>query len=272
MREVQRGEFDVIHAHAAGALALTRWVEEPPLVYTIHHVRTECLSAFYSYFPGAAYVAISADQSRRELPLPDVTVIHHGLAPTRYEWSRTAGDYVAFVGRFAEVKGVHTAIDVAAAAGIPIKVAGSVHPPDAEYGAREVLPRLAMPHVEHLGGIGMDGKVALLRDARALLVPINWNEPFGLIIAEAMLSGCPVVAFPRGSVPELVEHGLTGFIVNTEREMAGLIREGGPLESFDRRQCRARAVERFGRDRMVAEYEALYERHIAPRRHGLQIA
>jgi glycosyltransferase involved in cell wall biosynthesis len=93
-----------------------------------------------------------------------------------------------------------------------------------------------------------------------LLLPIEWNEPFGLIIIEAMLSGCPVVAFARGSVPELVEHGVTGFIARDVDDMASLIRPGGPIDNFDRRRCRDRAVQRFSRDRMVADHVALYER------------
>jgi glycosyltransferase involved in cell wall biosynthesis len=116
--------------------------------------------------------------------------------------------------------------------------------------------------------VGRDKKVPLLRDARALLVPITWNEPFGLALIEAMLSGCPVIAFGRGSVPELVEEGVTGFVVADDAEMTETIRPGGPLDSFDRRRCRERAAERFGRDRMVRGYEALYQRVTAARLTG----
>src|SRR5690606_27900815 len=106
--------------------------------------------------------------------------------------------------------------------------------------------------------IGTRIKVPLLRDARALLAPIDWNEPFGLILIEAMLSGCPVVAFPRGSVPELVEPGVTGYIVESPEEMAETIRPGGVLDDFDRQRCRERAVERFSRSRMIVDHERLY--------------
>ncbi len=169
---------------------------------------------------------------------------------------------MAFIGRFAKVKGPHTAIDAAAQAGVPIRVAGETHSVDGEFGRREVEPRLAQPHVTYLGKIGMEEKVPLLRDARALLAPITWDEPFGLILAEAMLSGCPVVAFGRGSVPELVEEGVTGFLPRDAAELVEIIRPGGPLDDFDRRRCRERAVERFGRDRMVADHERL-DRSIA---------
>jgi glycosyltransferase involved in cell wall biosynthesis len=112
--------------------------------------------------------------------------------------------------------------------------------------------------VTFLGPIGTDQKVPLLRDARALLAPIDWNEPFGLILIEAMLSGCPVVAFGCGSVPELVEPGVTGFIAGSLEEMAGLIRPGGAVDRLDRRRIRAVAVQRFTHRRMAAEYEKLY--------------
>ncbi len=209
------------------------------------------------------YVAISHNQQRLEVPLLNCTVIHHGLDPGRFESAERAGEYVCFVGRLSEVKGPHLAIDVAHRAKVPIRVAGGVHPPDRAFAARELEPRLALPHVTRLGCINIAQKVPLLRDARALLAPLQWEEPFGLIMIEAMLSGCPVVAFPRGSAPELVEAGLTGFLVNTADEMVEVIRAGGAVDSFDRRRCRERAVERFSRRRLVADHLRLYRRATA---------
>ncbi|HEU4630468.1 MAG TPA: glycosyltransferase family 4 protein [Gemmatimonadaceae bacterium] len=261
--EVARGAYDVVHAHSAVALGMARLLPTLPLVYTLHHERDERLSAFYRYVPDAFYVAISHDQARREVALPRLEVIHHGLDPAAYGWTDRPRDYVCFVGRLAEVKGPHTAIDAARLAGVPIRVAGEVHPPDRPFAERAVLPRLAEPHVTYLGAVGPITKRPLLRDARALLAPIAWNEPFGLILVEAMLSGCPVVAFARGSVPELVEEGVTGFVVETMAEMTDVIRPGGPVDAFDRLRCRARAVERFGAARMVAEYERCYARAVA---------
>jgi glycosyltransferase involved in cell wall biosynthesis len=255
------GRFDVIHAHSAVALACARLLPNTPLVYTLHHERDEQLSAFYRHCQHVHYIAISRDQLRREIPLDQVGVIHHGLEPSTYEWSpRAAGEYVCFVGRFSRVKGPHTAIEAAARAGVSIRIAGDVHPPDETWVAAELRHRLVEPHVSYVGSIGLDEKRPLLRDARALLMPIDWNEPFGLICIEAMLSGCPVVAFARGSVPELVEPGITGFIAHDVEEMAALIRPGGPIDTFNRRRCRDRAVQRFSRDRMVTEHVAFYER------------
>jgi len=272
MAEAASGGFDVIHTHSAAALAISRLVPQLPLVYTLHHDRDEKLSTFYRHYPDVWYIAISADQRDREIPLARMTVIHHGLDPARYEWTDTPAEYVAFVGRLARVKGPHTAIDVAGEARLEIRVAGEVHDVDREFGEREVLPRLVQPHVHYLGAIGTAAKMPLLRDARALLAPLEWNEPFGLALIEAMLSGCPVVAWPRGSVPELVEHGVTGFLVRDAAEMTNVIRRGGVLDRFDRRQCRERAAERFCRDRLVEDHERLYRRALkhspaARRRH-----
>jgi hypothetical protein len=212
----ERGPFDVIHAHSAVALACARLGPALPMVYTLHHARDEQLSAFYRYFQEPYYVAISEDQRRREIGLRHVHVIHHGLDPARYLCTpRPLGDYVCFVGRYAEVKGPHTAIDVARRAGVRDSDGGrgppcltwrgpSGAPAEARAGARD-----------RRGPVGSAVKARLLAHARALIAPIEWNEPFGLILIEAMLSGCPVVAFGMGSVPELVEDGLTGYIATS---------------------------------------------------------
>jgi glycosyltransferase involved in cell wall biosynthesis len=267
LQEIVRSmPFDVVHAHSAVALACARFLPRLPLIYTLHHEREKQLSAFYRFFPSVQYIAISEDQRRREIALPHVHVIHHGLDPSRYEWVPRPSDYVCFLGRLALVKGPHTAIDVAARAGLPIQVAGEVHAPDRHWAEREMNPRLSLPHVRYLGSIGPSLKVPLLRDARALVAPIEWNEPFGLVFIEAMLSGCPVVAFRRGSVPEVVENGVTGFVVDSADQMVQVLRPGGVLDGFNRQRCRERASLRFGRDRLAIEHARLYERVAARHR------
>jgi glycosyltransferase involved in cell wall biosynthesis len=263
MREIAEGEFDLVHAHSAAALALGRLAPDTPMVYTLHHVHIPAMSEYYRHFPDVSFVAISEDQARRETLVRRRTVIYHGLDPARYRWTGHPGSYVCFIGRFAREKGPHTAIDAAALAGVPIRVAGDVHPPDRHYARTHVEPRLQRPHVTCLGPIGTEQKVPLLRDARALLAPIDWNEPFGLTLIEAMLSGCPVVAFAGGSVSELIEPGVTGFIASSLQDMARLIRPGGPVDRLDRAGIRAVAVRRFNHRRMAAEYEALYGSRVA---------
>jgi glycosyltransferase involved in cell wall biosynthesis len=257
---IHEGDFDVIHTHSVFALAYARLFPDLPLVYTLHHAQDRELSEFYQKFPDVYYIAISRNQKRMEVPMRRCDVIHHGLDPTRYDWAEVPGDYVCFIGRFAEVKGPHTAIDVAEKAGLRIQVAGEIHSVDDAFAQREVIPRLKKPHVDFLGCLGAEGKVPFFMFSRALLAPLGWEEPFGLFMIEAMLSGCPVIGFSRGSVPELVDHGVTGFIVSSEDEMADVIRPGGILDSFDRRRCRERAVMRFSRERMVLDHERTYSK------------
>jgi glycosyltransferase involved in cell wall biosynthesis len=265
LREAAERDFDLVHAHSASALALARLASHLPLVYTLHHAAEPTLSDYYRYFPEVTFVAISADQARREPGARAEAVIHHGLDPTAYRWTTRPREYVCFLGRFAPEKGLHTAIDAAGRVGVPILVAGETHPVGRQYYEREIVPRLGARHVRLLGPAGPSEKARLLRDARALLAPIAWEEPFGLVMIEAMLSGCPVVAFARGSVPELVETGVTGFAVHTVEEMARAIRPGGPVDRLDRRQIRELAVHRFGRDRRVDGYERLYRRVVRHR-------
>ena len=270
MSQVARGDFDVVHTHSPSSLALGRFAPRLPLVYTIHHVQQPAFSRYYAHFPDVEFVAISSDQCRRETGLGWCTVIHHGLDARRYQWTEGPEPYVCFVGRLAREKGPETAILTATRAGVPIRVAGSVHSPNQAYVEAEVMPLMGAPGVTWLGSVGVEEKVPLLRDARALLAPIDWNEPFGLILIEAMLSGCPVVAFGRGSVPELVEDGVTGFIAASEEEMIELIRPGGPVDGLDRRRIREEATRRFDRSRMVSDYERVYQAAAARGRPGLR--
>lgn len=265
MAQIEDGQFDVVHAHATLALGMTRLVRNGPLIYTIHHVRSENHSAFYQQFPDQLYVAISHKQKLREVPLSHCEVIHHGLDPGRFGPVQEPEDYVCFVARLSKIKGPHIAINAAEAAGMPIRIAGEPHGEDREFFESELKQLLSKPHVTALGGIGSPQKEELLRSARALLFPVTWDEPFGLVMIEAMLSGCPVVAFEAGSVPEVVENGVTGFIVSSAEEMADVIRRGGRLEGFDRQRCRERAVERFSRDRLVRDHLGLYEKAISRR-------
>lgn len=258
LARIAQGGFDVVHVHTAEALALSRLIPGIPMVYTVHHERDEQCSAYYPFFPDVYYAAISERQRQLEVPLPHSRTIHHGLDPARYAGDTTAGDYVCFIGRLSQPKGPDVAMDVAERAGVPIVVAGAIHAEDQPPGfaAREVEPRLGRPHVHYVGKVGMERKSEVLRGARALLMPLAWEEPFGLIMVEAMLCGCPVIAFPRGSAPELIEEGVTGFLVPDADAMVEAIR--GALDGFDREACRARAAERFSRDRMVRDYVEWY--------------
>ncbi|MFN7144282.1 MAG: glycosyltransferase, partial [Myxococcota bacterium] len=193
-------------------------------------------------------------------------VIPHGLPPERYPLGRGEGGYAAFVGRFSREKGVADALDAAHAAKVPIQLGGRAHPMDADYYRDQVAPRLERPGVRWFGEVGHEGKVRILGNAAATLFPIAWEEPFGLVMVESMLCGTPVVAYPHGSVPEVVEEGVTGFFVEDTKGMADRLNElvSGRLR-FDRKRCRAAAVARFGVERMVSGYLGLYSATIARR-------
>lgn len=250
--------FDVIHAHVAAALAFAPLVDAP-FVYTVHHDGGDELTRRSPLYARsrAQFVTISARQRELIPTLSDAAVIHHGLDPRRHFFGRGDGGYCAFLGRFAADKGPHVAIDVARTAGVPIRLGGRPHWSDGEYFDRQLADRLQLPNVWYLGEIGGATKLHFLAQARALLFPINWEEPFGLVMIEAMLAGTPVLAFPRGSVPEVIDDGVTGFICRHGQEMAQRLRD---LDSFDRARCRRRALERWTTARMVRDHLQLYQR------------
>jgi glycosyltransferase involved in cell wall biosynthesis len=246
--------FDVVHCHQAPSISFSS-VSALPVVVTIHHHRVEDLVDYYLDFPRVSYVAISKRQADL-LPELRCSVIHHGIDPELYPAGDGQGGYFAFVGRLAPEKGAHVAIDAAGVAGHPLWVGGTVHPCDRAYFASDVEHRLTRGHVRWLREVQHDAKVEMLRGAKALLFPIAWEEPFGLVMIEAMLSGTPVIAFARGSAPEVVEDGVTGFVVRNEAEMVERMQQ---IDCIDRRRCRGRAIERFSSARMTRDYERVYE-------------
>jgi glycosyltransferase involved in cell wall biosynthesis len=257
-RAISRERFDVVHVNHAAALPLNR-IAPRPCVMTLHHVRDDALLQHYAAYPEIAYVAISHRQAELIPELDVAAVVHHGLDPARYPEGAGRGGYCAFLARFAREKGPHVAIDAARAANVPLRLAGSPHAVDnaQAYFRTEVVPRLDGDSVRWVGEVTFEPKLALLGDARALLMPIAWEEPFGLNMIESMLVGTPVIAFRAGSVPEIVDEGVTGYVVDTVEQMADRLRT---IDAIDRRACRARALERWSYRRMAAEYVSVYER------------
>lgn len=255
--ELGRSDVDVIHLNDWAALSMLDGVRAP-CVITLHHERDDALIEAYAS-SGAALVAISRRQAELLPELPIAAAIHHGIDPSLYPLGEGGGGYAAYLGRFAPEKGTHHAIDAAVRAGVPLLLGGNAHEVARDYFEREVLPRLYRHRglVRSLGEVAHEPKLELLRGAEALVMPIEWEEPFGLVMIEAMLVGTPVIAFARGSVPEVVEEGVTGFVVRSVDEMA---RRLGQLRAFDRARCRRRATERFGYPRMAREYVELYRR------------
>lgn len=256
--EIAHRDFDIVQLNSSLGVPFSRFVSVP-IVHTIHHHREEASSRLFAAHPRVVYVAVSRRQLTLETPLGRSAVIHHGVSPDRYVPSLLDEGYVLHLGRYALEKGTHLAIDAARLAGLPLKLAGRTHSPDIAYFEEEIRPRLEQEGVEELGEVGQDHKIALLRGARALLCPLQWEEPFGLVAIEAMLCGTPVIGFPRGSFPEIIDEGVTGFLVE-DGDVTAMARTAASLERFDRAACARRARERFSTQVMTNAYERLYER------------
>ena len=244
---------DVVHLNNVPGLVCSRFVKTP-FVYTIHHPHVDNLSDFYLQFPEISYVTIS-DFQREQERMPRVRTIHHGIDTALYQ--STPGsrrEYLAFLGRIAPIKGTHIAIEVAKRAGIPLKIAGEVQPLFKDYFEQQVKPHIDGRQVEYIGQVDLAGKNELLQHARALLFPIQWEEPFGLVMIEAMACGAPVLAFDGGAVPEIVQDGVSGYICESVQELADRARN----LRIDSAKVRKYVEERFSVDAMAGRYLELY--------------
>jgi glycosyltransferase involved in cell wall biosynthesis len=254
-------EFDVIHFHIAQLHLPTARRLTTAHVTTLHgRLDLPELAPFYREFNDVPLISISDAQRR---PLPDVNwvgTVYHGLPVHALEFNPGPGSYLAFLGRISPEKRADRAIAIAKACGWPLRIAAKVDPVDAEYFEKEIRPLLRHPLVEFMGEIGEADKNAFLGNARALLFPIDWPEPFGLVMVEALACGTPVIAFNCGSVPEVLEHGVTGFIVDT---IEGAIAATRRVDSLDRVTCRKTFERRFGSSRMAEQYAELYQQLIA---------
>ncbi len=263
LHEVRRraGDFDIIHFHT-DMIHFPFFEDMPEKTLTTLHGRLDLkgLADAYRRWPRFPLVSISDDQ-RRPLPWANwAGTVLHGVQTDLYRFGAGEGAYLAFLGRISPEKGPVEAIAIAKALGIPLKIAAKVDPADRAYFEEVVEPLLHHPLIEFIGEIGDGDKPAFLGAAKALLFPINWPEPFGLVMIEAMACGAPVVAFNHGSVPEVIEHGRTGFIVGSTDEAIRSVRRLGEL---DRRRIRAQFELRFSATAMARRYLALYERAVA---------
>jgi glycosyltransferase involved in cell wall biosynthesis len=249
--------FDVIH-NGFDFLPLTYSGLTPtPVVTTIHGFSSEkILPVYLSYNGRTSYVAIS--HADRHPALEYIATIHHGIDTGAFTFAPSPGSYVAFFGRIHPDKGVVEAIDTAEAAGIPLKLAGIIQ--DQQYFDTLVAPRLLNGRVQFVGPVRAEDRSAFLGGALALLHLINFDEPFGFSVVEAMACGTPVIAFDRGSMRELIEEGRTGFVVG---DMAGAVGAVWRAGALDRQWIRSQAVARFGHDRMVDAYVAVYRQIVS---------
>ncbi len=266
-------DFDVMHFHIDYFPNSVMTRQSTPFLTTIHgRLDLPELGDIYSLFPQVPMVSISDSQRR---PLPDLgwirTVLHglpaQTLRPTTYTPANGEDAYFAFLGRISPEKGIESAIRIAAATGIKLKVAAKVDVADKAYFENCVAPLLVDANVEFIGEINDAQKPAFLSNALALLFPIDWPEPFGLVMIESMACGCPVIARRRGSVPEVMEDGVTGFVIENEAEAVAAL---GQLHRIDRAQVRRRFEQRWTARRMAEDYVDVYEELIQARQPRLR--
>jgi glycosyltransferase involved in cell wall biosynthesis len=254
------GQFDIVHCHGEFAHAAVLGAARSRSITTVHWRLDECdRELFFGHFTDLPVAAISAAQASA-LPSANLAgIVHHGIARDRYRIGDGAGGYLAFIGRMTDQKRPDRAIAIAQAAGMPLRLAGAVDVGNPTYFAKHVAPALG-DAIVHVGELDDAAKQDLLGNAVALLFPIDWPEPFGLVMIEAMACGTPVIAWDKGSVREIVEPGVTGFIVSSEAEAAEAVAKAAML---DRSAIRRVFEQRFTADRMARDYVDLYAAQIA---------
>jgi glycosyltransferase involved in cell wall biosynthesis len=261
-REAHR--FDVLHFHCDFLHFPMSRLHARTAVLTTLHGRLDFpeLVPLYREFSDMPLVSIS-DSQRAPLPWARwIGTVHHGLPRDRFHLSPEPEEYLAFLGRVSPEKGIEQAIEIARRSGRTLRIAAKVDPADRVYFESVVRPLLGTAGVEFIGEIGEHQKQAFLGGARALLFPIDWEEPFGLVMIEAMACGTPVIAFRRGSVPEVIEPGVSGLIVDDIEEAVAAIEV---VERMDRDTCRQAFEERFQVEMMARRYLSLYDRILSAR-------
>ncbi len=254
-------EFDVIHSHLEQlTLPFVEWTHTPTVLTFHSRLDKPGLMRLLRTYPNAGYVSISDSQ---RAPVPDigwVATVYHGVDVRSFPFSPEPGGYLVFVGRISPDKQPDHAIEIAKLAGVPLKIAAKIDPEDRTYFKQAVVPLLHHPLIEFLGPVTERRKRDLMRGASALLLPIGWPEPFGMVFIEALACGTPVLTRPYGAAPEIVEDGVTGYIRESDEDLAAAVHA---LPAIDRTRCRQSALQRFDTARMTEDYVQVYERLLA---------
>lgn len=248
---------DIIHDHTLSGPLYAHRPAGIPVVTTIHiRLARQAADLYRAIGKTTGIIAISHDQVSRSPEVPVVKVIHHGMDVASVPVGKGTGGYLCFVGRLSPDKGILESIHIARAAGIPLRASARIQGPEEQGYFDDVIRPALGPDVEFMGQLSDAEKYELVGGAVAFLNPIQWPEPFGLVMIEALATGTPVVGTPAGAAPEIVEHGVTGYLGGID-QLAAFAAEAGGLS---RQACRAAAEERFSSARMVADHLALYER------------
>jgi glycosyltransferase involved in cell wall biosynthesis len=259
--EQEAQDFDIVHYHI-DYLHFPATRRTPQRHVTTLHGRLDLpdLQPLYREYRDMPVISIS-DAQRTPLAFANwVATVHHGLPPNLYRFQEEPGDYLAFLGRISPEKGCDKAIQIARRAGLPLRIAAKIADgPDTEYFNAVIRPLLREPGIEFIGEIAERDKGSFLGGARALLFPIAWPEPFGLVMIEAMACGTPVVAFPCGSVQEVLEPNVNAFVASSVEELVDAVLH---IDRIDRRACRESFERRFSDARMSGDYETVYRRMV----------
>jgi glycosyltransferase involved in cell wall biosynthesis len=252
------GQYDVIHSHLDFLSFPMSRRSHAPVVTTLHG-RLD-LPELVPIFEEYAEMPVVSISNAQRTPLPGANwsgTVYHGIPKDLYSYHSGTGSYLAFLGRISPEKCPDHAIEIAKRVGMPLRIAAKVDPADREYFNRKIERLLEHPLIEYVGEITDAEKNDFLGDAAALVCPYDWPEPFGLVLIEAMACGTPVLAYGRGSIPEIIDHGVTGYICENPTELAQAV---SALPLIDRTRCREVFERRFTVERMVRDYVHLYER------------
>ncbi len=263
----EEGDYDIVHNHVGWQALLFKDIMGTPVITTMHWtLRNKTEHEMYSHYRKLPFVSIS-DNQRKDLPRMNyVATVHHGIDLARFTFREKPDDQLIFFGRFSPMKGPVEAIEIAKATGQKLVMAGKVNAFEQDYFDREVKPHIDGKQISFIGELDHDAKVKLYGSAKALLSPLQWDEPFGLTNIEAMACGTPVITAKRGSLPEIIVDGKTGFLCKNEKAMIHAIESIGTI---DRLECRHHVEEHFAAQRMAQTYARLYRDIIRKRKIGL---
>ena len=256
------GSFDVVHVWAVTMAHYFEQFTNLPVVYTLHDplpTPGDLGYAVFEKFASHAYVSISDSQRKSDLKLDFAGTVYHGIDTALYPFHAKADNGFVFLGRLVPEKGVTDAIKACVVTNERLLIGSQFPKPgESDYVDRDIRPMLDDPKIEEVGMVTDGAKAELLGRAKALLFPIHWEEPFGMVMIEAMAAGTPVIGYRRGSVPEIVKDGVTGFIVEPNDGVEGLVRAMKRIGEIDRAACRKHVEERFSVEQMVKGYERVY--------------
>jgi len=254
--EAENGTFDIIHSHLNVRTAFFSNLVPIPTIISIHSPIEPWMKPILTKYKHLKYISFSKAQRLQMPELNWIANIYHGVDMKLFTFNETSEDFALFLGRITTDKGTHDAISACKLADIPLRIAGVSYETE-PYWHKEIAPHINGESIQYLGEVGFDKKIELLQKAKVLVFPTHYHEAFGYVMIEAMACGTPIVAFNNGSVPEIVRHGVTGFIVNNVEEMAEAIKK---IDTIDRKTVRIRAENYFSVKKMVNGYDSVYKR------------